>query len=286
MCRIAGPFRCRQTDPRASVLDLHLIAELAEIGAFEDAYRAASPEFVAATGLTYERMGATLVISLPAFPDKTYNRVLGLGVFEPANEGMIDAALAHFAAAGVMNPGFAIAPAIEPPELTDWLHTRGLHPVDSWLKLARDAAPAPFAGTDLDVREIGPEQAGDFELVFTEGFSSPEWLGAWLTALIGREGWRIYLAYDGHVPAASGALYVKDGVGWLGFGATRPAFQRRGAQSAIMSRRLHDGIAAGCHGFTSETWEPSPDERNSSLNNMLRSGFHVVHRRLNHAFYD
>jgi hypothetical protein len=198
---------------------------------------------------------------------------------------MIDEALAFFRETGV-SPAFQIAPIAEPAELPNWLYARGLQPVDSWVKVYRDDAPAPELRTDLSVVEIGPENAWHFANVLSEGFGSPEWQGHWMAALVGRQDWHIYVAYEGETPAATGAMFCRDGVGWLGFGATHPDFRRRGAQGAIMAKRLQDGIARGCEWFVTETWEPEPGDANPSLNNMLRSGFETAHRRLNFAYPD
>jgi hypothetical protein len=261
--------------------------ELAEIAAFEDLYEAASWDFIHETGLWAERHGEAIALCLPASDAKVYNRVIGLGVGEPATAEMVDGALTWFHGAGVYSPAFTVAPSAQPEALPGWLYDRGLQPADALLKFYRDNSPVlePMQ-TDLYITTIGPEQAWHFAQVLFEGFGSPEWICHWLAELAGRPEWHIYVAYDGMEPAACGALFTRNGVGWLGFGATRPAFRRRGAQGAIMSRRLQDGLAMGCQVFTSETWEPEPGERNASLNNMVRSGFQFVHRRLNFTYLD
>lgn len=260
------------------------LVEIAEIAAFEDLYSAASWEFTQETGLWVERNGEAIALCLPATDAKVYNRVIGLGVDEPAYGDQIDGALAWFQSAGVYSPAFTVTPSAQPPHLSGWLYDRGLQPIDALLKFYRDNSPVTPMHTDLDIRVIGPEQAWDFGQVLLEGFGSPDWICGWLAELVGRPEWHIYVAYEGDTPAACGALFTRNGVGWLGFGATRPAFRRRGAQGAIMSRRLQDGIAMGCQVFTTETWEPEPGEKNASLNNMMRSGFTFVHRRVNFAF--
>lgn len=262
------------------------LVEIAETAAFEDLYAAASWEFVQETGLWAERDGGAIALCLPATDAKVYNRVIGLGVAEPAYAEQVDAALAWFQSAGVHTPAFTVTPSAQPSHLAGWLYDRGMQPVDALLKFYRDKAPVTAMQTDLTIRAIGPEQAWDFGQVLLEGFGSPDWICGWLCELVGRPEWHIYVAYDGETPAACGALFTRNGVGWLGFGATRPAFRRRGAQGAIMSQRLLDGIAMGCQVFTTETWEPEPGEANASLNNMVRSGFHFVHRRMNFAYPD
>lgn len=256
---------------------------MAEMAAFDDAYQAAPPEFQHGTGMHHEWAGSALVVSLPASDAKAFNRILGLGVLEPASEEMIDLALAFFQATGV-SPAFQMAPIAQPAEVTDWLYARGLEPQDSWIKFYRDRSPVEPVVTDLYVTEIGPESAWHFADVLAEGFGSPEWQGFWMAALVGRPDWHIYVAYDGDTPAATGAMFCRDGVGWLGFGATHPDFRRRGAQGAIMAKRLEEGMAMGCEWFVTETWEPEAGNANSSLNNMMRGGFQVAHRRLNFAY--
>ena len=60
-------------------------------------------------------------------------------------------------------------------------------------------------------------------------------------------------------PAGAGALYVHEGVGWLGFGATLPEFRGRGAQSAILAARIEDARRQGCREVTTETGELEDD---------------------------
>ena len=110
----------------------------------------------------------------------------------------------------------------------------------------------------------------------------PPMLRPWLEALAGRPGWRLYLASDGDTPAAGAALYCRDGTAWLGVAATLPAYRGRGAQGALMARRIADAAAAGCRHIATETGEPVADEPNSSYDNMLRLGFRAIYSRANY----
>jgi len=60
--------------------------------------------------------------------------------------------------------------------------------------------------------------------------------------LAGRKGWFLYLAMDGDMPVATGALYLSDAAGErfaeLNFGSTLPDHRGRGAQSALIARRV------------------------------------------------
>ena len=103
-----------------------------------------------------------------------------------------------------------------------------------------------------------------------------------MAATIGRTGWHHYMAWDESAPAAVGALFVRDRVGWLGVAATLPVYRRRGAQGAIMTRRLVDGAELGCEWFVTETGKDSPDKPNPSFHNMMHTAFVVAYDRPNY----
>jgi GNAT superfamily N-acetyltransferase len=103
-----------------------------------------------------------------------------------------------------------------------------------------------------------------------------------MAAAVGRTHWHHYMAWDGDAPAAAAALFIRDGAGWLGVAATLPAYRRRGAQGALMARRLQDGAALGCRWFATETGQDRPDKPNPSFHNMQRAGFIVAYQRPNY----
>ena len=81
---------------------------------------------------------------------------------------------------------------------------------------------------------------------------------------------------------AGGALFVKGDVGWLGIASTLPAYRPRGAQGALMARRIRDGADLGCRWLVTETGEDTPHHPNPSYHNMLRTGFSLAYRRPNY----
>jgi hypothetical protein len=87
------------------------------------------------------------------------------------------------------------------------------------------------------------------------------------------------MAFDGETPAACGALFVKDKVGWLGQGGTLPRFRRRGAQGEIMAMRVRAAHDAGCEWVITETGADTPAHPNPSFHNMLRTGFQHAYQR-------
>jgi L-amino acid N-acyltransferase YncA len=75
---------------------------------------------------------------------------------------------------------------------------------------------------------------------------------------------------------------MRDGFAWLGAAGTVASHRGRGAQGALIARRIEDARARGCHSFTTEI-APEP---NPSAHNMERAGFHVAYSRPSWVFPD
>jgi hypothetical protein len=78
-------------------------------------------------------------------------------------------------------------------------------------------------------------------------------------------------------------MFVKDDVGWLGFGSTLESHRKRGGQGAMFERRIQDGLLLGCKWFVTETGEDTPEDPNPSYHNMLRTGFELAYLRPNYV---
>lgn len=270
---------------KRSKLSLQDLARLVEVGegeAYADMFLAAPADFAAGMGLRVERVGSAIALITAKMDFMLFNRVIGLGVMEPATEAMVDDLVALYHQAGVQNFAVQVSPSAQPSALAAWLEARGLPRRDNWAKVFRGVEPPPPVPTDLRIDVIGPDQAGAFAAVACTAFGMPDTLQPWLVAPVGRPGWRHYLAWDGDTPVATGALFVKDRIGWLGVGSTLPSHRRRGAQGAIMARRIRDGAKLGCRWLITETGEDLPDRPNSSYRNMVRTGFELAYQRPNY----
>lgn len=262
--------------------DIARLVELGEAEAYADFYRAAPADFAARHGVRVERSGSAVAIILPGLDAMLFNRVMGLGVMEPATAAQVEDLAAIYQRAGIHNWAVQLSPAAQPSALPMWLAQCGLVRRDDWPKMIRGVEPPPVIPTDLRVEHIGAEYAPAFAQVLCEGFGMPEFLGLWAQATIGRAGWQHYLAFDDDKPIATGALFVRDDIGWLGLAATLPSHRGRGAQGAIMARRIRDGIALGCQWLMTETGADTPEHPNPSYHNMLRAGFKLAYRRANY----
>lgn len=125
------------------------------------------------------------------------------------------------------------------------------------------AAPEP----ELEVRE-GEREV--FARTFVQAVGAPDAHRAPL------EAWdaRLYVAYVDGRPAGAGALYIADGIGQLANAATLTELRGRGAQTALIRRRIRDAAAAGC-----ELVSSGASAGSQSLRNLERAGLRLVYTK-------
>jgi hypothetical protein len=146
------------------------------------------------------------------------------------------------------------------------------------VRFGRGPAPVAPPSCEFDVVEIDAARGDDFARVGQQWFGLPEPFRPLLKPVVGRAGWRTYLALEGTLTVACATMRLTATGAWLGMGATHPDYRRRGAQNALLARRLRDGIAAGIDLFTVATDRPADgDEPGASFRNILRAGFSVSH---------
>jgi hypothetical protein len=216
-------------------------AERAERAALADLHRAAGEDLGRRLGLSLRVVDGVLVSIASEAPTILVNRAIGLGVAYPAVPSTVAAVVGHYREAGVGRYFLHLDPKASPGELAGWLEASGLEAYHrAWAKFQRGVEPVSEVDTDLEVREIGPEHAGDFGRIAAAGFELDDaWIPA-LAGLVGRQGWHVYLSFDGDTTAGCGAMRIHDGIGWLDWAATLPEFRRRGSQGAVLSRRIAD----------------------------------------------
>ena len=223
-------------------------------------------------------VGGAVGVASPASQVLLMNRVIGLGVHEPAGDSQLDEIGELFAGRRHM---ISLAPGAEPSDLAERLRARGYRPGNAWVKFRRSAISPASVATDLRVERIGPDQAAEFARVLNEGTGMGPAAGDPMAQVVGRAGWACYLAYAGDEPAAAGMVYVGESAAWLGGAATIPRFRRRGGQSAIMVERIRHAASCGCRRIVTETGEAAPGQPDVSHRNILRLGFEAAYVRPN-----
>lgn len=254
------------------------MVENAEAAAYADLLSAAP----AAWRCFSEQTANGWALLAPSLNLLLFNRLVGWGLEQPAQRSRIQSALDRYRAAGVTNFGVQLSPVAKPSELPDWLADSGLSRRDSWSKVYRAVGDAPVVATSLRVEPVAETDANAFAAITCASFGMPRQLEPWIASIVGRAGWHTYLALDGRDPVGAGALFVRENIGWLGIAGTLPAARRRGAQSALMARRIADGGRLGCRWLVTETGQDTPERPNPSFHNMMRAGFKVAYHRPNY----
>ena len=164
--------------------------------------------------------------------------------------------------------------------LVERSRARGFEPGYAWMKFRRDAAgPAPDARSEL---RVGPVESGDdFAAVVGAVFGMPAEVVEIFGALPELPGWHCLAAYEADEAVAVGALFVLDGVGWLGSAGTLPEQRGRGAQSALLSARIALADELGLETLATETGERLEGAPSASYRNILRAGFEEAYLRPN-----
>jgi ribosomal protein S18 acetylase RimI-like enzyme len=263
--------------------ELSLRLELLEASAWKQIQRSVAPEFRERFGVTVRGDAGTVRIHAPRTNELALNRVYALGVATPVNQARIDALTREVIMAG--SPRFLIswAPVAQPPEARHWIAERGFRQITGIVRLTRRTEPDLQAPSDLEVVVAGPRDAEQFGATAALGNGLSLDYAPGFNSTMGKRGWRHYIARDGSRRVAAAALYVEGDLAWAGFAGTLPADRRRGAQSALLARRVRDAYEAGARWITCETTAESPERPNQSLRNMKRLGFEVTYELENYV---
>ena len=256
--------------------------ERIEIDAWRDYCAAAPPPFAQAVGLETAELDGPLLAMCKRIDHYQFNRLMGGGLAGDADGKSLAIAAERFREAGLKNGYLQIAPGGRAPALEARARALGLKPLERvWVKFSRGDAPVPTPPTDLEIDEAKAAEAMDFAQAVVAGFGMPPTLAPWLAAIVGRKGWRTYIARDNGKAVGGAAMFLADGRAWLGIGAVQAGARRRGGQNALLARRIADGVAAGARWFATETGKPLPGEPHPSFSNIQRAGFAIAYERAN-----
>ncbi len=243
-----------------------------------------------ALGFRASTVGSAVLLQAEAVHSTlVVNRVLGLGVFEPANIEHLEATVAAYAA-GQVPFGVELSPAAEPAELPAWLKAHRMRKSLPVQVLLRDgSAPPPryaawTRATGLRVEAVpcalSPRVAG----LCCENFNMPEPVGQLLAIGSCAPGWRRWLAFDGDAAVGASLSYVENGVAWLGWTSVQASHRGRWVHAGIVARQLEDAHAAGCAWVTTETAVSSKERPDAAYHNLRNFGFQDAYARSFHIY--
>jgi hypothetical protein len=258
--------------------------ERIEREAWRDLAAAAPAEFAARVGLEMHELGQALMLMTSRIPVFQFNWLSGAGL-DGADADAILSAVARFRDAGQRKFFLQMPPSPHAGRLEAQARAAGLAPRPAgWTKFERETSDPPRVATNLSIREVGGDARDLFAATVVAGAGMPPPIAEWLREIVGRPGWSCYVCFADDEPAGAGALFVDEDAAWLGVGATKPAFRKRGGQSALIARRLADAARRGARFAVTETGVPQPGEPAPSHRNILAAGFRAAYVRPNWAF--
>jgi hypothetical protein len=220
------------------------------------------------------------LVALRAVDRGDFNRVIGLGVHEPAHAEDIDAIFSFYEKHQQENFWVEVTPLTRPAELTGWLTSRGATcGGPGTFKMWRRVENPPTMPLDIEVRRLGPEDAEALiaiNIAAWGAWSMPVSMAAWFGATVGSAGVQHYGVFESDRLVATGALFVGHGLGWLGFDATHPRQQGRQLRQAISSARMEDAAAQGCEIVHAES-AVEPSRR------AINDGWHLLYEKQNYV---
>lgn len=218
--------------------------------------------------------GSARVLLVPEAPaSPMLNRVVGLGDAGPASDGDVDVALAAVPTGTTFY--VSVEPEAEPSGLPERLAARGLQPGWGWMRFVRDpTAPSAPGRTEPEIVRVDDgRRLTAFAEIVQGSFGLPDAARAAVERAAPDPRWELLLAVAGGEPAAAAGLFVHEGVGYLGMGATRADRRGQGAQTALLHHRLRRCAELGLELAVTETGELRDDLPSASYRNIVRAGF-------------
>jgi len=208
------------------------------------------------------------------------NRAVGVGLSGPVTRTDLESIEQSYAGCGAP-PRVDLCPLADPSLLH--LLKLGGYRLEQFYSvlvraLAEDAVPVPLPA-EVWISQAGPTEAELWITTVAQGFGDAEVPAQETLDLLApnfhsANGTCFFAWLDGQ-PAGGGAIYVHQGVAEVGSTSTRPAFRRRGVQTALLQAQLAAAREQGCDLALTVTAPGSDSQRN-----MERAGFRLAYTKV------
>jgi hypothetical protein len=253
-------------------------SERIEALAWEDVARAAASDRL----LRAARDGQVLILQ-SALPSALFNRVIGLGTLARATSSQLERVVQSFRETGI-EPVVHLGEGLDRAWLQQALEKRGfaLSPRGG-LKLVRGQGIVQGARTTFDIANASGREAREAGSLLSQALELPPEAAHVFARTAGRPRWHLLVARDAGKVIAAASLFVADSSGYLLAAATLASHRGRGAQAALIERRVRIALALGCTRLFCEAVEPGQGRPPTAGDNLLRAGFRPFASRANWA---
>jgi GNAT superfamily N-acetyltransferase len=237
-------------------------------------------------GSRVRRFGRAVALATPGADVAVVNRAFALGWEAPLDADLLADVNGFYRDAGAPRWLVELSPHATVIGGRETLTRQGGVQKTPTVKLCgslRDATPAD--GRQLPaVGEIDQDSAEVFCEIVGSAFGLPRVVEPDLVSTLGHPDWHYYMAFSDGRPIAGAAMFVQNDGAWFGVAATSADARGRGAQTALLTRRLADAKRLGCSWVTAETAPDTAEQPNQSYRNMLRLGLRVAYLREKYLF--
>ena len=237
-------------------------------------------------GTRARRFGRAVALATPGADAAAVNRAVGFGLERPLDASLLADLTAFYRESGVPRWLVECAPDATIVGGRETLMGQGgvlRTPTVKFFGELRNTATDGRAA-NLSVFEVDREAANSFREIVGEAYGMPELVKADLVSTLGLSGWHYYMAFDEERPIAGAAMFVQGDGAWFGVAGTSADARSRGAQTALLAKRIADAERLGCTWMTAETSRDTAERPNPSYRNMLRAGLRVAYLREKYLF--
>ncbi len=206
------------------------------------------------------------------------NKAVGLG-FEPITGAALDC-VEQFYRSHHISPRVDLCPLADPSLLN--LLKQGGYRLDEFFNVLvrslSDAILSPPLPAWMRITQASEKEADVWLRAVAQGFtgeSPPQDAFDVLGPNVYSENSACFFAWVDGQPAGGGAMFIHEGVVELGSASTRPAFRKRGVQTALILARLAAAREAGCDLAMVLTSPATESQRN-----VERAGFRLAYTKV------
>ena len=257
------------------------LVEISEARAYSSLIEGAPEALRRSFGLQAQQLGVGCALIAGGFAHTlVLNRVLGLGLSEPATVADLDLLDSFYVASGVASYAIELSPSALPSNLADVLCNRGFVPFKQTSMMLRSCEPIEPSHSALRVRRVHAHEAEAFAALCCRVFGYAEPMPQILRATFDSAKWQQWMAFERDIPVAAAITHLHDSTAWIGWVCTLPGHRGKGAQSALAAAQLRAAAEAGLRWVTLEAAKGSKTQPGQSLRNYRRLGWTTVHDRV------
>lgn len=236
-------------------------------------------------GLNVNIVDGTVCCSVSKIDVLAFNRAIGIGLNYPVTEDHIKNIIKYYENAGVKRFFVQVSPAAEPNNYKAILNNMGFKHYNNWAKFYKklDMKLTGFK-SNLIVEELKLPETELFDNVINKAFEFSDGSEVLFTQTYKRPGWKHYSAKEENKIIAAASMFVCGKYASLAIAGTLPDERGKGAQSALILRRINDAFDAGCEYIIVETAEDKPEKPSASNRNMKKLGFKLAYLRPNFIY--